>query len=53
MNKNDALNLEDMDVEALEARLETSLLMHPFIYDCGSNTETCNVKVEPALARVN
>lgn len=36
------MNLEDMDVEALESRLETSLLMHPFMYDCGTNTETCN-----------
>lgn len=41
----DKLTLDELDVDTLEARLETSLLMHPFFYDCSSNSETCNGKV--------
>lgn len=37
MSKHATLNLEELDVDALEARLETSLLMHPFFYDCSTN----------------
>ena len=35
----DKLNLEDLDVEALEQRLEMSLTLHPFDAWCGQHND--------------
>jgi hypothetical protein len=40
LEKLDSLSLLDLDVEMLEERIEMSALVHPAIYDCGTNN-TC------------
>lgn len=49
-----SLNFADLDVEALESRLELSVGMVPQFYSCGTYTEKCNsVIVIPAVAELS
>ena len=41
LEKIDSLSVLDLDVEMLEERIEMSALVHPNMYDCGTNHSVC------------